>query len=31
MPSDLLGRAAEILHLYDTAAKESLASTLAPN
>lgn len=31
MPSDLLKRAAEILHLYETAAKESFASTRAPN
>jgi diguanylate cyclase (GGDEF)-like protein len=31
MPSDLLGRAAELLHLYDTAAQESLASTRLPH
>ena len=31
MPSDVLKRATEILHLYDTAAKESFASTRAPN
>jgi diguanylate cyclase (GGDEF)-like protein len=31
MPSDLLGRAAELLHLYDTAAQESLATTRLPH
>jgi diguanylate cyclase (GGDEF)-like protein len=31
MPSDLLKRAAEILHLYDTAAQESLATTRLPH
>jgi diguanylate cyclase (GGDEF)-like protein len=31
MPSDLLKRAADLLHLYDTAAQESLASTLLPH
>ncbi|MFI5057616.1 MAG: GGDEF domain-containing protein [Candidatus Acidiferrales bacterium] len=31
LPTDLLKRAAEILHLYDTAAQESLASTRLPH
>lgn len=31
MPSDLLKRATQLLHLYDNAAKESYASTLAAN
>ena len=31
MPSDLLKRASQLLHLYDDAAKESYASTLAPH
>ena len=31
MPSDLLRRTQEILHLYENAAKESFASTLAPH
>jgi diguanylate cyclase (GGDEF)-like protein len=31
MPSDMLRRASEILHLYENAAKESFASTLAPH
>ena len=31
LPADLLGRATEILHLYETAAKESFASTRAPH
>lgn len=31
MPSDLLKRAAQILHLYETAAKDSFSSTLAPH
>jgi diguanylate cyclase (GGDEF)-like protein len=30
-PTDLIRRASEILHLYENAAKESLASTLAPH
>ena len=31
LPSDLLKRAAQLLHLYENAAKESLSSTLAPH
>jgi diguanylate cyclase (GGDEF)-like protein len=31
MPSDLLKRAANLLHLYENAAKESFSSTLAPH
>jgi len=31
MPSDLLKRATQLLHLYDNAARESYDSTLAPN
>jgi diguanylate cyclase (GGDEF)-like protein len=31
MPSDLLKRATQLLHLYDNAAKESYDSTLAPH
>ena len=31
MPADLLKRAAQLLHLYENAAKESLSSTLAPH
>jgi diguanylate cyclase (GGDEF)-like protein len=31
MPSDLLKRAAQLLHLYENAAKESFSSTLAPH
>lgn len=31
VPSDLLRRATEILHLYENAAKESFAATLAPH
>jgi diguanylate cyclase (GGDEF)-like protein len=31
LPSDLLKRAAQILHLYETAAKDSFSSTLAPH
>jgi diguanylate cyclase (GGDEF)-like protein len=31
LPGDLLKRATELLHLYDTAAKESFASTLRPH
>jgi diguanylate cyclase (GGDEF)-like protein len=31
MPSDLLKRAAQILHLYETAAKDSFSTTLAPH
>jgi diguanylate cyclase (GGDEF)-like protein len=31
MPSDLLKRAADLLHLYDTAAKESFATTPLPH
>jgi len=31
MPSDLLKRAAQILHLYETAANDSFSSTLAPH
>jgi hypothetical protein len=31
LPADLLKRAAQLLHLYDNAAKESLSSTLAPH
>jgi diguanylate cyclase (GGDEF)-like protein len=31
LPSDLLKRAAQLLHLYENAAKESFSSTLAPH
>ena len=31
MPGDLLKRAAQLLHLYENAAKESFSSTLAPH
>ena len=31
LPGDLLKRAAELLHLYDTAAHDSLSTTLAPH
>jgi diguanylate cyclase (GGDEF)-like protein len=31
MPADLLKRAAQLLHLYENAAKESFSSTLAPH
>jgi diguanylate cyclase (GGDEF)-like protein len=31
LPADLLKRAAQLLHLYENAAKESLSSTLAPH
>jgi GGDEF domain-containing protein len=31
LPGDLLKRAAQLLHLYDAAAQESFASTLAPH
>jgi diguanylate cyclase (GGDEF)-like protein len=31
LPADLLKRAAELLHLYDTAAHDSLSTTLAPH
>jgi hypothetical protein len=31
MPTDLLKRAADLLHLYDTSAKESFASTQLPH
>ncbi len=31
MPSDLIKRAAQLLHLYENAAKDSFASTLAPH
>lgn len=31
MPSDLLKRAAQLLHLYENAAKESYSATLTPN
>lgn len=31
LPADLLKRAAELLHLYDTAAQESFSTTLAPH
>jgi diguanylate cyclase (GGDEF)-like protein len=31
MPSDLLKRASQLLHLYDNAAKDSFSSTLAPH
>jgi diguanylate cyclase (GGDEF)-like protein len=31
MPADLLKRAAQLLHLYENAAKDSFASTLAPH
>jgi diguanylate cyclase (GGDEF)-like protein len=31
LPADLLKRAAELLHLYDTAAHDSFATTLAPH
>ena len=31
LPGDLLKRAAQLLHLYDSAAKESFASTLRPH
>ncbi len=31
MPADLLKRAAQLLHLYDNAAKDSYASTLTPH
>jgi diguanylate cyclase (GGDEF)-like protein len=31
LPADLLKRAAELLHLYDTAAHESFSTTLAPH
>jgi diguanylate cyclase (GGDEF)-like protein len=31
MPSDLLKRAAQLLHLYENAAKESFSTTLAPH
>jgi diguanylate cyclase (GGDEF)-like protein len=31
LPADLLKRAAELLHLYDTAAQDSLSTTLAPH
>ena len=31
MPSDLIKRASNLLHLYDNAAKESYSSTLAPH
>lgn len=31
LPADLLKRAANLLHLYENAAKESFSSTLAPN
>ena len=31
MPSDLLQRAAQLLHLYENAAKESVSSTLVPH
>jgi diguanylate cyclase (GGDEF)-like protein len=31
LPADLLKRAAELLHLYDTAAQDSFATTLAPH
>jgi diguanylate cyclase (GGDEF)-like protein len=31
LPADLLKRAAELLHLYDTAAQDSFSTTLAPH
>ena len=31
LPADLLNRAAQLLHLYENAAKESFSSTLAPH
>jgi len=31
LPADLLKRAAQLLHLYENAAKESFSSTLAPH
>jgi diguanylate cyclase (GGDEF)-like protein len=31
LPADLLKRAADLLHLYDTAAQDSFSSTLAPH
>jgi GGDEF domain-containing protein len=31
MPSDLIKRAAQLLHLYENAAKDSFASTLTPH
>jgi diguanylate cyclase (GGDEF)-like protein len=31
LPSDLLKRAAQLLHLYDTASQESFSATLAPH
>ena len=31
LPADLLKRAAELLHLYDTAGQESFSTTLAPH
>jgi hypothetical protein len=31
LPADLLKRAANLLHLYDTAAQESFSTTLAPH
>jgi diguanylate cyclase (GGDEF)-like protein len=31
LPSDLLGRATQLLHLYENAAKESFSTTLAPH
>ena len=31
LPADLLNRATQLLHLYDTAGKESFSSTLAPH
>jgi hypothetical protein len=31
LPADLLKRAAQLLHLYENAAKESFSATLAPH
>jgi hypothetical protein len=31
LPADLLKRAADLLHLYDTAALDSLSTTLSPH
>jgi hypothetical protein len=31
LPTDLLKRAAQLLHLYENAAKESFSSTLVPH
>jgi hypothetical protein len=31
LPSDLLERATQLLHLYENAAKDSFSSTLAPH